>query len=365
MRLSRRHLLALSAAGAAGMTACASAAPAGPGLRAIADAAGLRFGTAVGPMLFAAGDYRDAVLRDCNTLVCEYEMKWDQLAPAPDRSDFAAADRHMAFAAANGIEMRGHTLAWHRALPRWFGATASPANAGRLLSAHIAASVGRYAGRIRSWDVVNEAVEPEHGEPGGLRRTPLLQLLGPGHIDLAFRAAAAADPAARLVYNDYGLVAPWDEPKRRATLALLEGLVSRGVPVHALGLQGHLDLSRDCFDPEIVHRFAREVAALGLEIVVTELDVADDLGPADIAARDAAIAAAYRNFLDAVLAVPQVTGVVTWGLSDRHSWIAKERPRPDGLPTRPLLYDRDMAPKPAWHAVAAALRAAPRRRAGG
>lgn len=359
MILSRRRFLmsAASAPLALPVSACMSAdgAPPPPTLRERADRAGLLFGTAIGPSVDTDAAYRAAVIRDCNALVCEYEMKWDHIAPTPRGRAFEAADRRLAFAKRHAMEMRGHTLVWHGATPRWLGQEATRATARRILEAHISETVGRYRGRIHSWDVVNEAIHPEDGESRGLRRTPLLGLIGPDYIETAFRAAAEADPGARLVYNDYGLSAPWGEARRRAALDLLERLLARGVPIHGVGIQCHLDLKPGSFDPETVHRFGHAVAAMGLDLLVTELDVADQHGPADEAERDTQVATIYGAFLDAVLATPRLVGILTWGLSDRHTWLARERPRSDRLPVRPLLYDRRMRPKAAWFAVAAAL----------
>ena len=151
--------------------------------------------------------------------------------------------------------------------------------------------------------------------------------------------------------------------RRAAILALLRGMRSRGVPVHALGIQGHLSAAARDFDPAVFRRFVRDVAALGLEVYVTELDVTDRGLPPDIPARDAAVARVLRAFLDAALAEPALRMVVVWGPTDRFTWMndSQYARREDGLPVRGHLLDEGLRPKAACHAVADAFRAAPRR----
>lgn len=355
--MDRRQLLAAGAGAALGGCATAprsgAADPGGDGasLAGLARRRGILFGTAVGPLIDTMPAYGAIVAADCSVIVPEYEMKWLHLAPTPVDYDFDAVDRRLAYALANGQAFRGHTLVWHQALPTWFDEVITADNAAERLARHIATVVGRYARKVDSWDVVNEAIDT--GEPDGLRATPWRQLIGPDYIQQAFQAAASADPTALLVYNEYGLVeaSPPADGKRQATLRLLERLLRRGVPIHALGLQCHLEVGA-AGDYEPLGRFCREVAALGLEIMVTELDVADRLAPPGIAARDAAVAATYRAFLDCVVDQPATTAVLTWGLSDRHTWLQKYRPRPDGLPCRVLPYDAELRKKPAWSAIA-------------
>jgi endo-1,4-beta-xylanase len=223
-----------------------------------------------------------------------------------------------------------------------------------------------FAGRIHSWDVVNEVLNPNR--PDGLRDTLFLKLLGPGYIDLAFNAARQADPKALLTLNEFDFeYNQWDnDQKRRSLLALVDGMKQRGTPIDAIGIQSHLDVKhRKAFDPEIFAAFLKELADRGLTIMLTELDVADVGAPADIAARDAEIASIYKEYLDVALDNRAVKAVVTWGLVDTDSWISHynldEFRRPDGLPPRPLPFDQDMKPKPAYFAIADALRAAPAR----
>jgi endo-1,4-beta-xylanase len=299
----------------------------------------------------------NAVARECGILVPEGALKWRALRPAPDRFDFHGGDTILQFASLHGQLVRGHTLVWHQALPDWFGSVAGPGNAGSLLASHIETVCGHYAGRLQAWDVVNEVVDAR--APGGLRNTPWLRFLGQGYIADAFRLAHAADPAAVLFLNDYGLEpdTATAKAKRLAVLALLRRLLDAGAPVQGLGLQAHL-VAGDRFDS--LADFLEQVRALGLRVAVTELDVSDERLPGTpLQRRDAAVAATYASFLHEALAVPGlVREVLTWGLTDATSWLQAYQPRPDGLPKRPLPLDDALARKPAWAAIRTAFQAA-------
>jgi endo-1,4-beta-xylanase len=328
-------------------------------LSVLAKQRGILFGTAIGPLVATDEAYRAVVAADAGIVVPEYELKWRFIEKTQGVYDFSAVDRQVAFAQQNGMAFRGHTLVWHQSLPGWFSSVVTSGNAREFMTRHITNVVGRYKGRFHSWDVVNEAIDATPSGAGGLRNTPWLQMIGPDYIQIAFEAAAAADPGAMLVYNDFGLIyaSGGGDAKRAATLRMLERLVSRGVPIHAVGLQGHVEAPIQNFDPNILYRFCTDVAALGLKIMVTELDVSDQYAPADIAVRDAVVADAYSAILSCVLSVPATVAVLTWGLSDIHSWLSSSRPRSDGLPVRPLLYTDTMQKKLAWSAVACALSA--------
>jgi endo-1,4-beta-xylanase len=304
----------------------------------------------VGPWLWEQADFRQAVLRDCTLIVPEYEWKWDYLAQRSQDCDLSPLKRYIGFADKNGLAIRGHTLIWHRSMPSWYPVSADRATATKLMTGHIEALVTCAAGKAPYWDVVNEAIEPGSGEPYGLRRTPLLAQIGPDYLDIAFHTAHAADPKARLVYNDYGLAMGWGADRRETALRLLEGMIQRGVPVHSVGIQSHLDLSDNTFDAEAVHRFGRRLGELGLDVMVTELDVSQyPRRPTDPGV-DEAVASVYADYLGCMLELPNLKAVSTWGLSDRHSWLSGKAD-----PNRPLLYDTAMRRKPAWQAVARAL----------
>jgi endo-1,4-beta-xylanase len=362
MTLTRRQLVA-----GAGATLLAPAtAAARPALRDIAAARGLLYGSCIlASQIRADDDFTALVRRECAVLVTENDLKWSFISDAPGHYDFSRADAIAEFAAASGMRLRGHALLWYHRTPAWFR-DLGRAGAERALERHIGALAGRYRGRIHLWDVVNEPIELTDGRADGLRRAVFLETIGPHYIEHAFAAARAADPNAVLLLNEYGIEhdTPEEEAKRRALLRLLERLRRAGVPVEALGVQAHLDLSGRPFSAARLGRFLAEAAGLGLSIAITELDVADSAAPADVAQRDGLVADAYARFLDAALAEPALDLVMTWGLSDRHSWIVRGESgdrRADGLPPRPLPFDAALAPKPAWHALARAFERAPMR----
>jgi endo-1,4-beta-xylanase len=277
------------------------------------------------------------------------------LEPQPGDFDFAASAALLNFAKQNGLAFRGHTLVWHKANPPWLeGALASAAGRDRLLGGYIAAVAGRFRGHMHSWDVVNEALAPEDGRHDNLRNTFWLRTFGPAYIDQAFHAARAADPHALLVYNDWGCEGASERHDRfrAATLDFLERAKSRGVPIDAYGMQGHLQAFGPKTDQGKLRRFLDDVKSLGLRILVTEHDVDDSGGPLDTAVRDATVAGASRRFLDVVLDNSATIAVLTWGLSDRFldppGWNARLR----GYAPRLLPLDADLARKPMWQAIA-------------
>lgn len=358
---SRRTLLALAGASAASIPARGEGAE---GLHARAARKGLVFGAALEPRHLRETGFQEAFLAECGLLVGEGAQQWRRMERDPGRDTAADADFLAAFAAEHRVLLRGHALWWHRAIPDWARSLDNAAFR-RAAEARVAAAGARWRGRIRSWDVVNEAVRPVDGRADGLRDSQFPAAFGPDWISRAFHLARAADPGAMLVYNDYGFehALPDHREKRTAVLRLLEGLVRSGVPVDAFGVQGHL-FGGAPFSATEWRGFLRDVAALGLTVLVTELDVNDRLLPADAARRDPAVADLVRHFLDATLAESSVRGVITWGLADRHSWIRGNLPshqRTDTALPRPLPLDDDLARKPMWHAIAAALDAAPSR----
>lgn len=308
--------------------------------------------------------FAQSFAKECSILVSEDDLKWAPLRPTPNTFDFSQGDWLLQFAQTHGMQFRGHVLVWHQRMPTWFKEVVNRQNAEKILLDHIAKVAGHYAGKLHSWDVVNEAIRPGDGRADGLRtNTPWLELLGPNYIDLAFRAAAAADPKALLVYNDTHLEydTPDDDARRKFVLKLLEDLKSRGTPVQALGIQGHLRGDETRFNPNKLSKFLSDVASMNLKILVTEMDVEDYKLPKDIQVRDRKVAGAYYDFLSVVLDSPAVEAVVTWGLSDRYTWLADYRPRSDKAPVRPLPLDEQMKRKAAWNAIARALDEAPER----
>jgi endo-1,4-beta-xylanase len=297
-------------------------------------------GVAVDATLLDDPAYVRTLLREFSAVTPENAMKWGPAHPTPDGWDLDAADRIVAFAETHGLDVHGHTLVWHEQLPAWVR-TLSAREADRALAEHVETLVGRYRARIASWDVVNEAM----GDDGRLRRSVFHRALGPGYLATAFRLAHAADPSARLYYNDYGAEA--GGAKSDAVFALVRRLVEEGVPIHGVGLQMHLRATRPPATAAIRANVAR-FAALGLEVRISEMDVrVRTARRGDPLARQGA---AYRNAIGACVGQPGFAGVTFWGVSDRHSWV-HERFGEDA----PLLFDRDYAPKPAYYGARAAL----------
>ncbi len=369
-----------SMAAIAGVALCPRSAIAAPasGLDAVARGNGLRFGSAVsGNPRGASVDnpaYAALLRADCGLLVAENEMKWQHLRPAPDRFDFAAFDRMIAWGERNGMAMRGHNLLWQRRkwTPRWleaFDFGSRPASeAARILSTHIETVTRRYGARIGSYDVVNEAVTPE---TGALEETALSQAMGgvEATLDLAFHAARRNAPAAELVYNDYMSWEPGNDAHRTGVLRLLEGFRRRGTPVDALGIQSHIVTQGSGGRASILdqqtewRRFLNAVSDMGYAMLITEFDVRDDGLPADSATRDRGVADYARAYLEVTLASPRLRDVIAWGLTDRFSWIEGFEPRRDKASRRPCPYDDRYRAKPLHAAIGKALGAAtPERR---
>lgn len=327
-------------------------------LRAHAQSRGLLVGCAVVPQKFVPEpDYADAVAQQANILVAESCMKWAALRPAPDKYDFRAADELLAFTQAHGQKLRGHNLCWHEALPGWFASTVNESNARRFLTEHIQTVAGRYAGKIHSWDVVNEAIDVKSGRPDGLRKTPWLEFIGPEYLDLAYRTARQADPHALLTYNDYSIEkdTPDDTAKRERVLQMVRDFKSRGVPIDAVGVQSHLTAG-DPLPDNGLREFVRELRRMKLQVFVTELDVNDKKLPAAIPERDAAVAHVYRHYAELMLAEPNVTALLTWGITDRYTWLDGAKwTRTDRLPERCLPLDADYQPTPAFFALRDAI----------
>jgi endo-1,4-beta-xylanase len=313
-------------------------------LRSLAQARGIQIGAAV-----AAGPVREEPLyaqtlrREFSMLTPENAMKFGPLHPDPDRYNFADADAIIAFAKANAMQVRAHTLVWHEDLPRWL----TERNVTRedlmpILRQHILTVVGRYRGRVAVWDVVNEAM----ADSGSLRDTIWLRGIGPDYIDLAFRWAHEADPQARLFYNDYG--GEGLGRKSDAIYGLVRNLRTRGVPIHGVGLQMHIRLESSPALRDVAANMNR-LAALKLEVHITEMDVRIE-GPVTEEALSAQ-ARIYRDTLGVCLSAKNCKAFVLWGFTDRHSWIPQFFPQWGAA----LIFDESYRPKPAYTALMDAL----------
>jgi endo-1,4-beta-xylanase len=327
-------------------------------LRAHAAARGLLVGCAVNPdYLDGEPDYARTVAEQASIVVPENAMKWAALRPTPTQFDFRKADDIVVFALSHEQRVRGHNLFWHEAIPAWFAGAVTKDNAAQFLTQHIETVAGRYAGKLHSWDVVNEAIDPKSGRPDGLRDSPWLELIGPEYLELAFRTARQSDHTALLTYNDYGieLDTPEQIDKRGQVMMLVRRLQARGVPIDAVGVQSHLRAG-DTPGPGLLH-FVRELRAMNLQVFITELDVNDRKLLEPVPERDAGVASTYRDYLTPMLAEPNVTALLTWGITDRHTWLdgLPHASRADGKPERPLPFDYDYSPTPAFFAERDAL----------
>lgn len=298
--------------------------------------------------------YGQAVASQANILVAENAMKWNALRPTPDSFSFEEADRIFAFAALARQKVRGHNLCWHEANPPWLSKVATRGNAAALLVHHIESVAGRYAGSVHSWDVVNEAIAIEDGRPDALRKTIWLALIGPEYIELAYQTAAKADPNALLTYNDYGieLDTPDNVAKRGQVLLLLRRMKARGIPIHAMGIQSHLEATGQQPGDGLID-FVRELRRMGLDVYITELDVRSSKLAGTDSFRMKAVAQIYHDYLERMLAEPNVAAVLTWGVTNRYSWlnyqdsmISLQRKREFGLP-----FDEGYHPTPVFFAM--------------
>ena len=367
MKIDRRNFTAqLGALGLASWFRphCALEAASAPLQRLAADK-GLLFGSCLALKYFVQSPaYQQLFVEQCDIATPELHMKWSTLSSQPGVYDFQTSDNFVAFCAGNHIQVRGHTLVWHDALPAWVFSQLTPATGQAIMTDHIHKVAGHFAGKLYSWDVVNEVLDPGSHRPDGLRDTPWLQNCGVDYIEMAFRAAAAADPKAMLVWNENYLEVSngFGRPKRTAMLDLLDKMLARGVPIHAIGIEAHLRGDQAAIlGDQSYEAFLADLARRGMKIFITELDIQDVALPADAEARDKAVAELYRRFLSATLRQPAVKGIVTWGLADCFTWIAGYRPRKDGLPVRPLPFDANCQPKAAYYAMAETLQAAPTR----
>jgi endo-1,4-beta-xylanase len=327
-------------------------------LKAHAQKHGLLAGAAVDVRLLNSDEIYARVLSEqYSVLVAEGAMKWNALRPAPDKYSFADGDTLVAFAERNNIQVRGHNFVWHEALPDWFRSSVTKENARQYLVDHIMTVGTHYRGKMQSWDVVNEAVLPKDDRSDGLRKSPWMNLLGPDYIDIAFRTARQADPHALLAYNEYGLEYDngEDEERRAFTLKLLRRMKAANVPLDAVGIQSHIKAGQPSTFGSGLRNFMASVREMGLQIYITELDVnEDDLPYDDVARRDDAIAELYRQYLSEVLAEPAVKAVLTWGVSDSHTWLNNgptHRRKQPNRPQRSLPFDNDYRPTESFFAI--------------
>ncbi len=348
-------------------TGCATAQPA------LKDAFAGKFliGAALKESQFTkkSGAQNELIKSQFNSISPENVLKWEAVHPDPDRYNFAPADHYVEFGEKNNMVVIGHTLVWHSQTPKWVfeNASGKPLEREALLnrmSNHIHAVVGRYKGRIKGWDVVNEALN----DGGTLRETPWLKIIGEDYLVKAFEFAHAADPDAEFYYNDYSLENP---AKRNGAIKLVKKLQAAGVKITGIGTQTHAKMTSP--SPQLVDDTLTAFGKLGVKVMVTELDVdvlpgAGSSQSADVSLRAAqspalnpytnglpdsvqqALAKRYAELFAVFVKHSDVVERVTfWGVTDGDSWL-------NGWPVSgrtsyPLLFDRAGKPKPAFDAV--------------
>jgi endo-1,4-beta-xylanase len=311
-------------------------------LRSLAQARHFYIGMAVDvKALRDEAAYSATLAREFDMVTPEVSMKFSETEPQRDIYTFAKADYIVAFAQAHQMQVRGHNLVWHTDLPAWLtDGNFTRAELITILRDHILTEVTRYREQVNIWDVVNEAV----GDDGALRDSIWLRGIGPEYIDMAFQWAHEANPHARLFYNDYG--GEGLGRKSDAIYTLVKGMLQRGVPLDGVGLQMHISLDSYPNAQDVLANM-RRLAALGLEVQITEMDVKtqDDARP--MQAKLAAEAQLYGEMLHTCLSVTVCTAFVMWGFTDAHSWI----PVFTGHPDYPLIFDAGYRPKPAYFAL--------------
>ncbi|MFF7953210.1 endo-1,4-beta-xylanase [Streptomyces griseorubiginosus] len=329
-RRIRGSLLALIIGGLGATTALVTSPPAHAAestLGAAAAQSGRYFGTAIASGRLGDSAYTSIANREFNMVTPENEMKIDATEPQRGQFNFSAGDRVYNWAVQNGKKVRGHTLAWHSQQPGWMQSL-SGSSLRQAMIDHINGVMAHYKGKIAQWDVVNEAYADGNS---GARRDSNLQRTGNDWIEVAFRTARAADPAAKLCYNDYN-TDNWNWAKTQAVYNMVKDFKQRGVPIDCVGFQSHFN--NDSPYNSNYRTTLQSFAALGVDVAVTELDI------------QGASPTTYANVVNDCLAVSRCLGVTVWGVRDSDSWRSEQTP---------LLFNGDGSKKAAYTSVLNAL----------
>ncbi|MFI1756960.1 endo-1,4-beta-xylanase [Streptomyces sp. NPDC020571] len=331
VRRKVRSLLPALVIGALATTAALVAPPpahaAESTLGAAAAQSGRYFGTAIASGRLGDSAYTSIAAREFNMVTAENEMKIDATEPQRGQFSFSAADRVYNWAVQNGKQVRGHTLAWHSQQPGWMQSLSGSALRQAMID-HINGVMAHYKGKIAQWDVVNEAFADGSS---GARRDSNLQRTGNDWIEVAFRTARAADPSAKLCYNDYN-VENWTWAKTQAMYNMVKDFKSRGVPIDCVGFQSHFN-SGSPYNSNF-RTTLQNFAALGVDVAITELDI------------QGASPTTYAAVTNDCLAVSRCLGITVWGVRDSDSWRSGDTP---------LLFNNDGSKKAAYTAVLNAL----------
>ncbi len=318
-------------------------------LRELAKKHEIEIGAAVGPQQIQNDAlYRETLAREFSMVTTENALKFRPTEPQQGRFTFDDADTIIEFAESNNMKVRGHTLVWHSYLPNWVENNDwTREEAIEVLRNHIETVVSRYEGRIFVWDVVNEAFEND----GSLRDdSAWYEAIGPEYVEMAFRWAHEADPDAVLFYNDFG--AEEMNAKSKAIYEMAKDFKERGVPIDGIGLQMHIPFDHH-LSGRSIRRNIQQINDLGLQVHITELDVRIDTPVTDEELQEQADV--YEEMLKIALEAPNCTAFITWGFTDRYSWIPSFF---EGTGAA-LLFDEDYNPKPAYQALNAVLQTPP------
>ncbi len=321
--------------------------------RAFAQSGRVPYGVAVALDPFR-GDPRmkDMLVRHAGLIVPMNALKWASLRYDRDGFDFGGADEIINFAEQYARPIHGHALLWYAYNPDWLDAIRSPAGLERILEEHIDTVVGRYRGRIATWDVCNEVLAHDPLTEGRWRKGVWYDVMGPRHVDVAFQRAARADPSARLALNDYDLEddTPRTKARQDAIIAIVERLQDLNIPIHQIGMQAHLYAERPIGHANL-RTFLERLQTLGVGVSVTELDVIDWRLPADPLERDILAAGVVDDYLGTVTSVTRPASITTWGMNDTTSWIGETFPRDDPAKARPLPFAADWSAKPMFDVI--------------
>ncbi len=332
---------ASSVAGAAGFDSSAW----GP-LRLAASSAQKLLGAAVNAeALRSDSAYANLLAQQFDYVTPENATKWGPLAPTATSYAFVDADAIVDFAQAHGQAVKGHTLIWHKQLPSWVSDTMTADDLRAAMKNHIETTIKRYRGRVRAWDVVNEAIDTSTSS--GYADSVFYRKLGPGYIEEAFRMARAADPDVLLHYNEVGIERIG--PKSNFAFALLSDLLAKGVPIDGVGFQSHITMHRYPAESHLRANI-RRFAALGLKVHISELDVKTVNVPGDQASRWQAQRVPFQQVVGICVDEPGCEGVTLWGVTDQYAWTGD-----NGVADEPLVFDQLYAPKPSYYGVLAGL----------
>jgi endo-1,4-beta-xylanase len=327
-------------------------------LKSVGAKCGLKIGVQAEKKPLQDPAFAALVRTNFNLLTPGNELKWPRTQPAPQTFDFTDGDWMVEFCRRNGLAVHGHNLCWNSPSgnPSWFATTLNQSNAAEHLSLHINTVMKHYAGQIESWDVVNEPVVPWSHRADGLYPGIWLGLLGPTYIDLAFHTAAGADPKALRVLNIYNVEQGTSEHEatRRKTIALLEQMLARKVPIQAIGIESHLDASAPPGGAALAG-FVKQIRDMGLQVLITELDVDDSHVPGDIKQRQETVADTYGSYLNNVVPTSGTKRVIFWTPSDKWDWLDSshdpQKQRADHTAHQTGLFDAQLSEKPAFAVV--------------